>query len=155
VFLVILIVGVVAGEVFFPYEGIQGRGMSLQNDTMCTDNIAGGRLEGVWHFREYKYYGAVLFVVVVVVVVVVVIIGTENWKFHIIIVIHLVLARLFNPLGIGSMCGVICVCVCGGGGSESLLIRTEHICVCVACMYVFNFPLYVSMRVNTYVCMYV
>ena len=47
VFLVILIVGVVLGEIYFPNEGIRGRGVSLMNDTNCIENIPGKDAEWV------------------------------------------------------------------------------------------------------------
>lgn len=40
-FLVILIVGVIVGEVFFPLEGVRGRGVPLMNDSMCNASEAG------------------------------------------------------------------------------------------------------------------
>ncbi len=40
-FLVVLVVGVVLGEVYFPLEGVRGRELPLRNDTDCLNNTAG------------------------------------------------------------------------------------------------------------------
>ena len=38
VFFVIMILGIVLGEVLFPLEGLRGRNTSLNNDTRCIDD---------------------------------------------------------------------------------------------------------------------
>ena len=40
-FLLVMVVSVVLGEVYFPLEGVRGRGVSLMNDTKCDENMAG------------------------------------------------------------------------------------------------------------------
>ena len=36
-----MILGIVLGEVFYPMEGLRGRGTNLNDDTNCTDQFAG------------------------------------------------------------------------------------------------------------------
>ena len=40
-FLVVMVIGIVLGEVFFPLEGVRGRGIPLMNDTACTNVTTG------------------------------------------------------------------------------------------------------------------
>ena len=40
-FLIIMLVSIILGEVFFPLEGVRGEGISFINDTNCINHTAG------------------------------------------------------------------------------------------------------------------
>jgi hypothetical protein len=40
-FFLVMVLGVVLGEVLFPLEGLRGRNTSLNNDTTCTEEFEG------------------------------------------------------------------------------------------------------------------
>lgn len=42
-FLVVMVVGVVLGEVLFPLQGVRGRGVPLENDTRCINETPAGQ----------------------------------------------------------------------------------------------------------------
>ena len=44
VFFVVMVVGIVLAEVFFPLEGIRGGDDAILNDTRCLNDTAGKRL---------------------------------------------------------------------------------------------------------------
>ena len=41
IFLVIMVIGIIVGEVLYPKEGFRGRNIKLVNDTMCIEQFEG------------------------------------------------------------------------------------------------------------------
>ena len=51
-FLIVMIIGVVLGEVYFPLEGVRGRGVALFNDTNCMNEMAGKMQSAEYSWME-------------------------------------------------------------------------------------------------------
>ena len=43
-FLLVMMLGIVLGEVLYPLEGVRGNGVTIANDTACLSNTGGGCL---------------------------------------------------------------------------------------------------------------
>ena len=41
IFLAVMVIGIIVGEVRYPKEGVRGGPITIANDSMCTDEIEG------------------------------------------------------------------------------------------------------------------